>query len=254
MLPFEVSRQTLPAGAQQQPADSIWYNVAEYLEDSAILQLAAAAFDVRRCIFGIARPTKSPVVLSTKHAYGNLWQHYPSWVVGMLVYEMSRCDILGDFCFANAKALREFLYAAHLLTAWVEEYEPRARFFAVFAFDPGSVQNFLSQPLREEYHRVASNSVDLHEDYSICLELSNYEASSRADGLRLGFCVGYTEEVHPVLAASCVHGHFLMISTMRNISMFDLATIHEGSPLLEAIQEGQPLPFVLALFVTWDFL
>jgi hypothetical protein len=171
----------------------------------------------------------------------------------MLVYEMSRRAILSDFDFTNAKALREFLYAAHLLTVWAKEHEARAQFFAVFEFDPGSVHDFLAQPLGEDQHRVLSSALELDENTSISLELTDHNASSRADGLSLGLFAKSRKEVHPVLAASCVHTHFLMISTLRNVSVFDVATIHEGSPLLKAIQEGQSLPFVLALFCIWDF-
>ena len=253
-LSLGMSLPTSFADAGEHYADVSWHTVAQYLEDCAILQLVLAKVEIRNCIVGRPFSRTLPTVLSQQNGYEHLWQRYPLWVVAMLVNEMSRCQILANFTFTTSRVFQQFMYSAHVLTAWAHMKEALSRAFAVFHFDSTLVQHFLAQPLGQMMHRTSSNLVEINEDITISLTLTDYDARNRADGFSLGV---FSERIHGnycCLLATCIQEEFVMIGTFAHPTMYSVRTVHEGTPLLEAISEGQPLPFMVAIFNRRNFL
>jgi hypothetical protein len=248
MVPNSIGRRSSPADKVPLDKYAIWYNVAQHLADAAILQLVGTRKDIRNCIFGASLPAKRAIVISTSNNYENLWQHQPSWVVGMLVSQLGRWKIVHDHQFPHTNALSDFLHAAFLLESYADVHGFTWKYFVRFRFEPSAVQNFLATPI-EQNHHVTSNWVHLTQKYCIGLALT-HQGWTLQDGFNLSMWPPSSTRDYPLYAASCVNDEFAMLSTRASSHLNDARflgakCVHEHSALLETIRTGQGLPFLV---------
>jgi hypothetical protein len=235
--------QSTSAEEELVQADPIWPNVAQYLADTAILELIATGKEVRNPILGASLPDKRAIVISTNNKYENLWQHQPTWAVGMLVSQMARWRVVNNFTFGHVKALRDFLYAAFLLESYADVHEASGKYFVRFYFDPRDVENFLATPIEQNSH-VNSNWIHFAQYYCFGLGL-RHAGRTRQDGFNLGIWPLGIVGQDPLYAASCVNDEFVMIASLGETNFWDGTRLYEDSALFEAIRTGQELPFLL---------
>lgn len=248
MLLNSIGRRSSPADTVALDVYAKWSNVAPHLADAAILQLVGTGKDIRNCIFGPSPPTKRAIVISTNNHYENLWQHQPSWVVGMLVSQIAPWRVVHDYRFPHDNALRDFLHAAFLLESYADVHGFTWKYFVRFRFEPRDVRHFLATPL-EDNHHVNSNLIHLTQKYCISLALS-HEGWTIQDGFNLHMWPPGSTRDEALYAASCVNGEFAMISTRASSHLNDAhflgaKCLHEHSALFEAIRTGQELPFLV---------